>query len=169
MIDDPAYKRFLELNWRRKLTLEEEAEMRAWLQAHPEVQAEWELDAGLNEALSALPQVAVASNFNARVLESIKRENQVQSRGNLKERIAWFHGLIPKLAVAAVVITAGLISYEQIHAAKIRERERQAEVVKSFLTVSKLKLPEPEILEDFETIRQGAGFGADEKLLTLLQ
>ena len=41
MINDPTYTRLRELSWQRKLTPAEAAELRAWLEAHPEARADW--------------------------------------------------------------------------------------------------------------------------------
>ena len=61
MTNDPLYHRLRELSWRRKLTDSEEAELRAWLAAHPEAQAGWEVEAELNQALGRLPDAPVSS------------------------------------------------------------------------------------------------------------
>jgi hypothetical protein len=39
MNQDPVYNRLRELSWRRPLTENEQAELRAWVAAHPEAQA----------------------------------------------------------------------------------------------------------------------------------
>ena len=59
MTNDPLYHQLLEQSWRRKLTDAEEAGLRAWLAAHPEAQPDWDAEAGLSEALGALPNVPV--------------------------------------------------------------------------------------------------------------
>jgi anti-sigma factor RsiW len=140
------------------------------LEAHPEYQANWELEAGINDALRGLPDAIVPSNFNARVMLGIERSEAAGSGRTRSRRIAWWRRFIPKLAVIVALLTAGLFSYEQVHTARVQEKARKAEVVQSFVTVSrKVELLEPEVLEHFDTIRQGADLVADEKLLTLLQ
>ena len=57
-----------------RLRLRVVAGRRAHLAAHPEAQADWEAEAGLNDALGRLPDVAVSSNFTARVLQAVERE-----------------------------------------------------------------------------------------------
>ena len=69
MKKDLQYEALREASWRRKLTPEEEQQLRLWLAAHPEAEAEWEAETALNEKLAALPEVPVSSNFTARVLE----------------------------------------------------------------------------------------------------
>jgi len=169
-MNDPVYKHFLELSWRRTLTLAEEEELRSWLEAHPEAKGAWEAESGLNDALRSSTEPVVSSNFTARVLQRIERETSSEHRQTERRRIEWWRRLIPKTALAVALAVVGLFSYEQFQTARLRERARQAEVVKSFVTVSKVpSLPDPEILEDFETIRRLSPVFADEKLLSLLQ
>ena len=114
MTNDPIYNRLRELSWRRKLTAAEAAELQAWLAAHPEARADWEAEAGLNEALGRLPDAPVPSNFTARVLQAVERE----AAAELRRRRTWQVWLrwrwLPKAAVAAVVLGAGLVSYQQV-------------------------------------------------------
>jgi anti-sigma factor RsiW len=168
MTNDPVLKRFLEISWRRKLNSAEETELRAWLEAHPESSADWEMEAGMSDALRSLSDVHVPTNFNARVMQEIERGEALKTRHG--QTHPWWRRLIPRLAVGAVVLAAGVFSYEQVHHARVRETARKAEVVENFVSVSKkVELLEPETLENFDTIRQGADLVADEKLLTLLQ
>ena len=60
MMNDSVYDHLRELSWRRKLTTSEELQLRAWLAAHPEAQADWEDEARLNEMLGLLPDAPVA-------------------------------------------------------------------------------------------------------------
>jgi hypothetical protein len=170
MINDPVYKHFLELSWRRKLNAVEEEELRAWLIAHPEAQAAWEMETGLNEVLGMMPDAAVLSNFNARVMQGIEQEEASEKRRAARRRIAWWRKIIPRVALAVAVVGVGIFSYQQYRLAERREQARQAEVVQSFIAISKVPfLSDPETLEDFDTIRLGPGLVADERLLTLLQ
>ena len=72
MNPDPVYQRLRELGWRRPLTAAEQVELRIWLAAHPEAQAEAEAEAALNQALTRLPAAPVPSNFTARVWQAIE-------------------------------------------------------------------------------------------------
>ena len=74
MTNDPIFERWRERSWRRKLTSAEQAELRAWLAAHPEAQAEWEAEMALNDVLDQLPDAPVASNFTARAVAAVERE-----------------------------------------------------------------------------------------------
>ena len=170
MITDPVYKHFLELSWRRKLNSVEEQELRAWLATNPEAQAEWELETGLNDVLGMAPDVIVPSNFTARVMQGIEREKTAENRRIGRRRIVWWRRIVPRVALGAGVIAAGLFSYQQYRVAGLREQATQREVVQGFITISKVPfLPDPETLKDFDTIWLGNGLVADEKLLTLLQ
>ena len=149
MSNDPIYDHLRELTWRRELTGAEEAELRAWLAAHPEAQAEWEAEAGLNAALGRLADVPVASNFTARVLQAVERESAAAPR-----REGWGWGSrwwlrwLPRAALAAVVAGAGLASY---HFIEVAQRQKMVESVAAVSAVS--SLPSPEILQDFDAIR----------------
>src|SRR5215208_6972895 len=109
MATDPLYNRLLELSWRRKLTEAEEAELRSWRAAHPEVQNDWELESSLTEGLAHLPEVPVGSNFTARVLGQLEQERLAARRPSHSwmarlMRIGW----LPQTAVAAILLGVGL-------------------------------------------------------------
>src|SRR4051812_9597255 len=111
MQNDPLYTRFRELGW-RKLTPAEDAELRAWLAAHPEALADWETESTLTDALGRLPDAPVPSNFTARVMQSIDREATAAAR----PRTGGWHrlaNLLPRAAMAAVVLCAGLLTFHQ--------------------------------------------------------
>ncbi len=166
MTNDPIYNHLRELSWQRKLTEAEEARLRAWLAAHPDAQADWEAEAGLNAALDRLPDVPVPSNFTARVVQAAEREAAAHER-----RPGWNWGgwprlrWLPKAAFAAVILGAGLVSYHQFQAARF------AAYAHSVAAVSDVSsLPSPEILRDFDTIRAlNPTPPPDEQLLALLQ
>ena len=166
MTNDAIYKRLRELSWQRRLTGPEEAELRAWLKAHPETQADWEAEAGLNASLSGLPDVPVPGNFTARVLQAVEREAAAElrrPRGNWLSR-RWLRWL-PRMAFATVVVGAGLVSYQHLEAA---HRKKLAESVAMVSAVS--SLPSPEILKDFDAIQASNPTPApDEQLLAVLQ
>jgi len=166
MSNDPIYNHLRELSWRRKLTGAEETELRAWLVAHSEAQADWDAEAGLNAALGRLPDVPVPSNFTARVLQAAEREGAARLlrrggkwRGWL--RLRW----LPKAALGAMLVGAGLLSYRQVQAA---HHKRLVESVAAVSAVS--SLPSPDILKDFDAVRVLNPTPApDEQLLAVLQ
>jgi hypothetical protein len=166
MSDNPIYNHLREQSWRRRLTSAEETELRAWLAAHPEARADWEAEAGLNAALGGLPDVPVASNFTARVLQAAQQAAVAEPhraegtwRGWL--RLRW----LPKAALAAALVGAGLLSYHQVQAT---HRKKLAESVAAVSAVA--SLPGPDILKDFDSIRALNPTPApDEQLLAVLQ
>src|SRR5262245_60179207 len=167
MTDDPLDNPLPELSWRRRLTPSEETRVRTWLAVHPESQVEWEAEAELNEALSRLPDVAVATNFTARVLQAAEREatRSGHQRGSIwRSRRLWWNWL-PRAAYVVVILCAGLICLHYVREA------RRLESVKSVVTISEIaSLPNPQILEDFDAIRlMSQAPAADEELLKLLQ
>jgi anti-sigma factor RsiW len=166
MTNDPIYNHLRELSWRRRLTGPEEAELKAWLAAHPQAQAEWEAETGLNATLERLPDVPVPGNFTARVLQAVQREAAAElcrpeGRWHTWLRLRW----LPRAAFAAVVVGAGLVAYHEVQAAN---RKKLAESVAAVSAVS--SLPSPDILKDFDAIRAlNATPAPDEQLLTVLQ
>lgn len=165
MTNDPLYHRLLELSWRQKLTDAQEAQLRAWLAAHPDCLAEWEADAGLNEALGRLQDAPVPSNFTARVLRALEREEAAETRHPAAARPILRLRWLSRAAFAAVILGAGLFSYHQVQV------EHRKALLKSVEAVSDVaSLPSPGILKDFDAIRAlNAAPAADEQLLALLQ
>ena len=166
MTHDPIYNGLRELSWRRPLTDAELAELRAWLAAHPEAQADWEAEAGLNAALGRLPDVPMPSNFTARVLQAAQREVAAGLRRPELSLLTWLRvRWLPKMAFAAVVVGVGLLTYHQV---KTTHREKVARSLTAVSAVS--SMPSVEILKDFEAIRALTPAPApDEELLALLQ
>src|SRR6516225_12355183 len=70
MKGEPIQNPGRELIWRRKLTEAERAE----LQTKPDNHADLEFESRLTEELDRLPDKPVPSNFTARVLQAIERE-----------------------------------------------------------------------------------------------
>ena len=162
------YNQLRESSWRRTLTEAEQAELRAHLAAHPEAQADWEAEAGLNELLSRLPDAPVSSNFTARVLQSVEREAAARGRPPLAGWAWGWRGLswMPKAAAAMLVVGLSLLAYQR-HQVVTRVR-----VAESLVAVADVRsLPtNPEILKDFEAIRRlSQTTRADEELLALLK
>jgi hypothetical protein len=166
MIDDSIYSRLRELSWRRPLTGPEEAELRAWLSAHPEAQADWQAEAGLNAGLSGLPDAPVPGNFTARVLQAVERETAAELRRRKGKWLTWlWRRWLLRVAFTTVVVGAGLVSYQQVEAAN---RKKLAESVAVVGAVS--SLPSPDILKDFDAIQAlNPTPLPDEDLLLVLQ
>lgn len=164
MKHDPVYQRLREIAWRRKLTDSEQAELHAWLAIHPEAEAEHRLESAVNDALRRIPDAPVPSNFTARVVQAIEREERQATRNARDWNWIW-RVLVPRTAAAMLVVGAGVIAYEQI---RDERRARTTESIKTVLGVT--VLPSPEVLEDFDVIRRlDAVPAADQELIALLQ
>jgi anti-sigma factor RsiW len=166
MANDPIYNQLRERSWRQRLTGAEEAQLRAWLAAHPEAQADWEAEAGLNAALGRLPDVPVPSNFTTRAVQAAEREaaaglGQPGWKWWGWPRLRW----LPRVALTATLVSAGVVSCLVIQDV---QRKNLGEGVAVVSMVS--SLPGPDILKDFDAIRASNPTPtADEKLLTALQ
>src|SRR2546427_12592788 len=109
MKNDPLYNSLRERSWRRKLSLAEETELRAWLEAHPESQGDWEAELGLTQGLGRLPDAPVPSNFTARVLEAVERETAAgESRARGSKWRAWLGRVrwLPRAGFAVIALGA---------------------------------------------------------------
>jgi len=166
MTNDPIYNHLRELSWQRQLSGPEEAELRAWLAAHPEAQADWEAEAGLNASLSRLPDAPVPGNFTARVLRAVEREAQAELRRRKGRWLTWLRRRwLPRMAFAIVIVGAGFVSYQKVEAAN---RRKLAESVAVVSAVS--SLPSPDILKDFDAIQAlNSTPPPDEELLLVFQ
>ncbi len=161
MKDDAFLSKLRESGWRRKLTEVELAELRARLAADPGIRADWELETALNAALARLPDAPVPSNFTARVLEAVERE-EVRPRGrNWNWRV-----LVPRIAFATVLVafTGLAVHHHEIYSRRIA-------LVKSVAQVAGGQpVPSPEALENFDAIRRmSQPQHADDELLALMQ
>jgi anti-sigma factor RsiW len=165
-MNQSEYNQLKEKSWQGKLTTAEQAELRAWLAEHPELADDWLLEANLTEAIQRLPDVPVPSNFTARVLQAVEREGATQSRPRLPAWKWFLHSLVPGTAMAAVLLGLGIFTYHE-H----RQAEQRAELVQGVKVVADVpSLPSPEVLQNFDTIRQmGTTPGPDPELIALLK
>ena len=163
MKDNELHFQLRESSWRRKLTETEQAELRAYLAANPDARVDWEMESALNAALTQLPDASVPSNFTARVLQAVERE-EARPRG-----WSWcwnWHTLVPRVAFAAVVITFTGLAFH--HHEIYSQRAALARSV-AFVTGGQ-PVPSPEALENFDAIRRmSQPQHADDELLTLMQ
>lgn len=165
---DPFYEKLQEISWRRKLSSAEERQLREWLAAHPDAQESFELDMGLTEALGKMPDVPVASNFTARVLQAVEREAMAEagaqdSRWNIWRKLPRW---LPRVASATVVVIAGLLAY--VHNNSVNSVDVKQRMLAQ--RIAGMPLPSPEVLTNFEAIRIVSATPApDEQLLALFQ
>ena len=160
MKNEPPQNRLRELAWRQKLTDAEKAGLRA----SPEMQADLELESRLSEALARVPDVPVPSNFTARVLQAIERE---EARGARTRGWSWsWRVLVPRVAVAVVVVGFAGLAYQR------HEFDKRVELAKDVALLAQAQLvPSIEALKDFDAIqRMGQNTPhADDELLALLK
>lgn len=148
MNDDRLYQRLAEAGWRRPLTEAETAALQDWLAAHPEARADWETETALTQALGGLPPAPVPSNFTARVLQAVEREEAAAARRPAPTRWQFLHRWLPRVAFAMFLVGAGLFSHYRVL------EVRQQRLVKGIVVVSDVAaLPSPKILADFDAIQ----------------
>jgi len=159
MKDKPLSDELRERLWRGRLT---DAE-RARAAGRPEALAELELESRLNDALAQLPAAVVPSNFTARVLQAVDRE---EARG-IPRGWHWLQaGWRPRMAVTAAVAVFAALSWQ--HHELNERRWAMAHSVAQVAASS--SLPGVEALNNYEAIqRMSQAQSADEKLLALLQ
>jgi anti-sigma factor RsiW len=163
-MSEPLFNKLRETGWRRKLTATEENELQAWLASHPEAQAEWESELALSETLERLPDAPVSSNFTARVLQAVEREKFAASREESRRTWSW-HRLLPRAALAALVLCFGLVYYGQYQSTQRATLARNVAAVSAVAVTS-----DPVVLQDFEIIQHlGESTGPDKDLLALFQ
>jgi len=168
-MNESEYQTLKEASWRRPLTDDEQARLDAWLRLHPETHNEWEAESALNRLMEQLPEVPVASNFTARVLQAVQRESVTPARReSLLHRLKqWFWRPAPRVAWALLV--AGLLGfgYHQ-HQTNVR----RGEMAKGLSVLAHVAtLSDPTVLQDFEAIQRLAQSapGDDDELYALLQ
>jgi anti-sigma factor RsiW len=163
-MNDELYNELLEASWRRKLTAEEEAQLRAWLAAHPEAQADWDEEALLSQQLERLPNAPLASNFTAQVMGKLELDLVRERRGRTRWPWSMWWRVVPRYAaVLAVAVLAGF--------GVLRHREHQA-MVESVANVTPFaSVLQPEIIKDFDAIQQlrYVPVVSDDELLAALQ
>ena|SRR5687767_271443 len=152
-MNDELYNELLEASWRRKLTPEEQAQLRAFLAAHPELQADWEEEALLTQQFERLPAAPLASNFTAQVMQQLDRELAREERGDGGSVVPpWWKRLVPRYAsvlVLAFLVVTGVLQYrehQQIQRTQLVDSVTQLTPVASVLR--------PELMQDFDAIRQ---------------
>ncbi|MDE3067671.1 MAG: hypothetical protein KGJ60_08985 [Verrucomicrobiota bacterium] len=129
----------------------------------PEIAAELELECRLTEALAKMPETTVASNFTARVMQAIEREESRGARGWIF--ILNWRVLLPRLAMVTLVIAFGGLAVHH-HELDVR----RAELARSVALVADARtMPSVEALKNFDAIRRmsQATPRADMELLAL--
>jgi hypothetical protein len=167
-MNEQEYNQLRETAWRRRLTTAEEAAMQAYLAAHPAEGLDWQAELELNQLLEKMPAAPpVASNFTARVLQAVERENAAQNRQSAASPM-WLRlrNWLPKLAVASVLLGLFAVNYhrEQVHA-----RTALARSIVDLTTA--MPASDSGLTQDFEPIRRLSDSQpkADTELLALMK
>ena len=150
-MNDPVYSEFLETVSRRRLTVEEEARLQAYLAVRPELQSAWEQEAGLSRLLEQLPAAPISSNFTAQVLRALEAGAGTSDRTAATvwwQRIAWLK-LAPRAAFAGLVLSVGLLGYWQQQVSQRAEFARNMAALRGVAGV-----PSMEMLKDFDAINR---------------
>ncbi len=172
-MNDSNFEQLVEKSWRGPLTPAEEAELQAWLAAHPEDVERWEAESGVNRALAGLASVAPSSNFTSRVLEMVELEQRAAARRpalGLGERLRRFWGVRGLRLAWSLLLVLGIggLGYRQY------QEHDQSLVAQGMQSVSAMAAVTPvEALEDFDAIREFSQFRpeidqTDEALYALL-
>jgi hypothetical protein len=167
MTRDKSDDSLREASWRRPLTTAETDELHKQLAGKPDAKADWEAELALTEALRSLPNIPLASNFTARVVDAALRDSAAGQRKWHWLRLAhWpLRRLLPRLAFGLAVAAVGFFSFHQLHEAENERIGRSARVLSEVASV-----PGLDALSDFEAIRvMDAAPAADEELLRLMQ
>ena len=166
-MNDPIYQQLLEINWQRKLTAAEEAQLQEYLTTHPEAKEDLLADRELTQLLDQLPEAPpVASNFTALVLQAVEREN---ARNDREARIVparwpfrrWLSWVVP----ASLVVCLGFLAFREHELSAKEAMARNVNELTSVVSAS------PELMTDFDPIFRlnDAPPKADTELLALMK
>jgi anti-sigma factor RsiW len=153
------------LSLRPELTPEEESQLESHFDSHPEARAQWEEERAVSRAVTALPNVPVSRNFTARVLQAIDLDQKAKERRKMPK--PWLRMFLPRFAGAAA---AALLAFFGVHEWRAFQQAKMAKDV-WFITKDLRRVPDPEILQDFEVINslRATPAASDDELLIALQ
>lgn len=172
-MNDTDLQRLIDTAWKRRLTEEEQAALRAWCLAHPQRRSEIEADLALAESVRELPDVPVPSNFVAQVWSEIEQSEAAESRASRRRSgpvtvSFWdWRAWMPRLALGSLVVAVtfgGWWRYSQ--------SERRLQVASGLERVSAAAAaPDPGMLREFDAIQvlSEASAPVDVELLAALQ
>lgn len=170
IMNETDYIRLREESWRRKLTPAEQGQLSTYLKSHPQAREDWLEEEQLGKLLARLPEAPkVASNFTAIVMEKIRLESAAEARRGTQVAGMSIWALIrrwlPQTAIALMVLGLAGVGYHQ------RETSRKATLTQNVVEMSEAVSSDPQLLEDFESIRQmgNSQDKADTSLLAMMQ
>jgi hypothetical protein len=167
-MNESFYHQLREISWRRKLTPEEETSLQGWLAAHPDKQAEWDLEQSLSEQLRHLSNAPLSSNFTSQVMQTLDAELAKQEREGRGGRtwLQWLHKLAPRLAPVSLALVVAITAFVYHQRTNEQQQQRLADNVAA--AVFPADVVSPEIFQDFEAISKLPP-ATDEDLLAALQ
>jgi hypothetical protein len=162
---DVRNEELVRLSLRRELTPEEESRLESYFDSHPLARAQWEEERALSRAVAELPDVPVSSNFTSRVLQAIDLDESAEERTKVAR--PWLRTFLPRFTWAAV---AALLAFFGVHEWRAVQQAKMAKDV-WYITKDLKRVPEPEILQDFEVINslRTTPVASDDELLIALQ
>jgi hypothetical protein len=159
MTDDPLSNPIRELSWRRKLSSADQARLRAWLADHPDAQLDWNSETALTKVLEQMPEFPVASNFTARVMQQVEREETREAKRASRSGWGWLwhRRWLPRVALAVVVLSAGFFAYERavVEPRMVKEQDLRVRIAKAQSLAempSVASVPDVDSLKDFDAI-----------------
>ncbi|MEO7299196.1 MAG: hypothetical protein ABI042_11550 [Verrucomicrobiota bacterium] len=156
-MNDLEFKQLVEESWRRSLTMEEESTLAVYLAGRDAALFQWEEEMAVNRLLSQLADAPVSTNFTARVLHAVQKQEVPATF------FRWFpSNWLPRIGIIGALVGAALLSIGQYRASQ------RAQVAHDIAAVSRSVVPQ-EWLQDFEAINRLSQPPVDEKLLAALR
>lgn len=150
-----------ETAWRRDLSQAERTQLAA-------LPADEQLDLVLGKAIRSLPEIPVASNFTARVLQAVDQEVKHQP-ARQPNWLNWLSGRRPWLPRLAAVGLACVLALGGWNHHRTAERAKLADSIRQMAGLANAPAPSApanlEVWENFETIRRLGTTAGDEELL----
>jgi anti-sigma factor RsiW len=161
------------LRWGRQMSPEEEALWRDHLSENPAQQSSLEDELHLNHLLRQLPDAPLSSNFTARVAQAVEKLHAPAPE-------PWFNRLrnfipgkwLPRLSGAALLLCAGLFTYQHHQSTQLHQSTARQELARSVAALSEMAMISGiEVLQDFEAIERLAQVphDVDAELIVALQ
>ena len=167
-MNESLYHQLREISWRRKLTPEEETRLQGWLAAHPDKQAEWDLEQSLSEQLRHLSNAPLSSNFTSQVMQALDAELAKQEREGQGGRtwLQWLHKLAPRLAPVSLALVVAVTAF--VYHQRTKDEQQHERITEVVTAVFPADVVSPEVFQDFEAISKLPP-ATDEDLLAALQ
>ncbi|MCL5096490.1 MAG: hypothetical protein M1608_02940 [Candidatus Omnitrophica bacterium] len=142
---------WIETGLRHEPTAEEQAQLRAFIKANPNLATRVAEELALNRLLRQLRDPPLPSNFTARVLAALPSPAQVGFRARWARWWRWGHGLgwAPKSALAGLILSLGLLSYLEYQHHERVELARSVTKISGVTTLVSL-----DVLRDFDAINR---------------